>query len=347
METEETIPFPPPLLRHSSAGVPRNSNAQRESRSMTPVPRNDFRNATPLRPRNFAASSAVTSSPARSESLTLAVVNSPHVPSLEQLTEARLARMNDESFLWETPPPSAGQMVLARPAAEASSLVPLSWRGLPLSDEFQQYALRVARGENLAPYRGPVLADGSQQLPWNESDARALRRKTRRGGGILLAVAACLGVAAFVLPNLSPSEPYHPAESQSFELQPKAPAPTPTEQALAAAAAALEPAAQTAPVEPLPALRLPPKPAAPHASAPAVNAAPNTPVVHAAASAAPRRAGPATATATPAPASAATAAAMSAALKKPGETAPHEAKSSAPAQPAPDTTQMLLDRPSF
>ena len=308
---------------------------------MTPVPRS----ATPFRPRNFAASSATTSSPARSESLALAVASAPHVPSLEQLTEARLARMNDESFLWETPPPSGHELVLAKPAADASALVPLSWRGLPLSDEFQQYALRVARGENLAPYRGPVLADGSQQLPWNESDARALRRKTRRGGGILLALAACVGVAAFVLPNLSPSEPYHAAESQSFELQPKAPAPTPTEQALAAAAAALEPAA-TAPVEPLPALRLPPP-------KPAVSVASSAPVVHAAPGAtagAPRRAAPASsasAAATPAPASAATAAAVSAALKKPAETPSHEAKSPAPAQPAPDTTQMLLDRPSF
>jgi len=343
METEETIPFPPPLLRNLAAGANRAPSGQRESRSMTPVPRS----ATPFRPRNFAASSATTSSPARSESLALAVASAPHVPSLEQLTEARLARMNDESFLWETPPPSGHELVLAKPATDASALVPLSWRGLPLSDEFQQYALRVARGENLAPYRGPVLADGSQQLPWNESDARALRRKTRRGGGILLALAACVGVAAFVLPNLSPSEPYHAAESQSFELQPKAPAPTPTEQALAAAAAALEPAA-TAPVEPLPALRLPPP-------KPAANAAPSAPVVHAAPSAAanasaPRRAAPASnasATATPAPASAATAAAVSSALKKPAETATHEAKSPGPTLPAPDTTQMLLDRPSF
>lgn len=312
---------------------------------MTPVPRS----ATPFRPRNIAASSATSSSPTTSEALALAVVRQPHVPSLEQLTEARLARMKDETFLWETPPPTTGQIVLAKPAAEESSLVPLRWRGLPLSEEFQQYALRVARGENLAPYRGPVLADGSQQLPWNESDARALRRKTRRGGGILLALAACLGLAAFVLPNLSPSEPYRTPESESFELQPKPPAPTPTEQALAAAAAALEPAGPTPPAEPLPALRLPPpKPAAPHASAPVANAGPSP----AASAAAPRRAAPAnnaaaTASASPAPASAATASAVSAALKKPAETAAHAPERAAPVAPAPDTTQMLLDRPSF
>ena len=314
---------------------------------MTPVPRS----ATPFRPRNIAASSATSSSPAASGSLALALRSNPHVPSLEQLTEARLARMKDDSFLWETPPPSAHQMVLAKPAVEQSSLVPLRWRGLPLSEEFQQYALRVARGENLAPYRGPVLADGSQQLPWNESDARALRRKTRRGGGLLLALAACLGVAAFVLPNLSPSEPYRVAESQSFELQPKPPVPTPTEQALTAAAAALEPAAPVPPSEPLPALRLPPKPAAPQASATVVNAVPGAAGASTAPSA-PRRAAPpssasATATATPAPAGTATAAAVSAALKKPAETPAHEAKSAEPAEPAPDTTQMLLDRPSF
>lgn len=346
METEETIPFPPPMLRTGSTGAARSMTPAPRSlspapRSMTPAPRS----ATPLRPRNFAASSATTSSPATTPSVALAVVSAPHVPSLEQLTEARLARMKDESFLWETPPPTGNQIVLARPVAEEASLVPLSWRGMPLSQEFQQYALRVARGENLAPYRGPVLADGSEHLPWNESDARALRRKTRRGGGILIALAACLGLAAFVLPNLGTSEPYRPVESQSFELQAKPAAPTPTEQALAAAAAALEPASPTPPAEPLPALRLPPpKPAAAQASAPVVHATPATP-------SAPRRAAPtntasAAAPATPAPASAATAAAVSAALKKPAEAAAHEVKS-APAAPAPDTTQMLLDKPSF
>ncbi|HEU4577208.1 MAG TPA: hypothetical protein VFS67_03065 [Polyangiaceae bacterium] len=320
-------------------------SSQRDSRSLTPVPRS----ATPFRPRNFAASSATSSSPASGEPLALAVVSKPHVPSLEQLTEARLARMKDENFLWETPPPAAHQMVLAQPAAEASALVPLQWRGLPLSEEFQQYALRVARGENLAPYRGPVLADGSEQLPWNERDARALRRKTRRGGGILLALAACLGMAAFVLPNLNQPEPYRVAEVQSFELQPKPPALTPTEQALAAAAAALEPAAPPAAVEPLPALRLPPKPAAARAPAPVANPAPSAPLASAAASA-PRRAPVstvATAPVTPPAASAATAAAVSAALKAPEPTAVHEAKSAAPAEPAADTTEMLLDKPSF
>jgi hypothetical protein len=270
------------------------------------------------------------------------------VPSLEQLTEARLARMNDENFLWETPPPTGNQIVLSKPVTEESSLVPLSWRGMPLSEEFQQYALRVARGENLAPYRGPVLADGSEQLPWNEADARALRRKTRRGGGILLALAACVGLAAFVLPNLSPSEPYRPVESQSFVLQTKPAAPTPTEQALAAAAAALEPASAAPPAEPLPALRSPaPKPAAPHPSAPVGSVVPNAAVPSAGPSA-PRSAAPTNtaSVATHAPASAATAA-VSAALKKPAEAASPEAKSTAPGAATLDTTQMLLEKPSF
>jgi hypothetical protein len=50
---------------------------------------------------------------------------------------------------------------------------------------------------------------------------------------------------------------------------------------------------------------------------------------------------------TPPPASAATAAAVSAALKAPAPTAVHEARSAAPAEPAADTTEMLLEKPSF
>jgi hypothetical protein len=38
---------------------------------------------------------------------------------------------------------------------------------------------------------------------------------------------------------------------------------------------------------------------------------------------------------------------VSAALKKPAEAASHEVKSAAPAAATPDTTQMLLDKPSF
>ncbi|HWO11655.1 MAG TPA: hypothetical protein VNN80_19305 [Polyangiaceae bacterium] len=48
------------------------------------------------------------------------------------------------------------------------SLVParLSWRGIEVTEEFQEYATRVARGEQLAPYRGQVLARPCAEFPW-------------------------------------------------------------------------------------------------------------------------------------------------------------------------------------
>jgi hypothetical protein len=48
------------------------------------------------------------------------------------------------------------------------ALVParLSWRGVEVSDEFQDYAARVARGERLAPYRGIVLSRYTPSFPW-------------------------------------------------------------------------------------------------------------------------------------------------------------------------------------
>jgi hypothetical protein len=42
----------------------------------------------------------------------------------------------------------------------------LRWKGVEVSTEFEQYAARVARGEQLAPYRGAVLATPRGDFPW-------------------------------------------------------------------------------------------------------------------------------------------------------------------------------------
>jgi hypothetical protein len=49
-----------------------------------------------------------------------------------------------------------------------SSALParLQWRGIEVTPEFQAYAARVARGEELAPYRGAVLARSTPEFPW-------------------------------------------------------------------------------------------------------------------------------------------------------------------------------------
>lgn len=43
----------------------------------------------------------------------------------------------------------------------------LSWNGVRVSEELQRYATCVARGQALAPYRGPVLARSQSVFPWN------------------------------------------------------------------------------------------------------------------------------------------------------------------------------------
>lgn len=43
----------------------------------------------------------------------------------------------------------------------------LCWKGIAVTDEFQAYAARVARGEQLAPYRGQVLSRPSREFPWS------------------------------------------------------------------------------------------------------------------------------------------------------------------------------------
>lgn len=40
----------------------------------------------------------------------------------------------------------------------------LKWRGVDASPELQEYAARIASGEKLPPYRGPILADGDLAL---------------------------------------------------------------------------------------------------------------------------------------------------------------------------------------
>jgi hypothetical protein len=62
----------------------------------------------------------------------------------------------------------------------ALALVPsrLVWRGIEVSDEFQEYAARVARGEQLAPYRGAVLSRACPEFPWGTPSTRALTAPT-------------------------------------------------------------------------------------------------------------------------------------------------------------------------
>jgi hypothetical protein len=66
---------------------------------------------------------------------------------------------------------SATEAALARRDAGArASKVPtrLRWKGLDVSDEFRQYAERIARGEELPPFEGRVLAEPNPAFPWGD-----------------------------------------------------------------------------------------------------------------------------------------------------------------------------------
>jgi hypothetical protein len=66
---------------------------------------------------------------------------------------------------------------LALPSRDTSLMRPparLRWKGIEVSDEFQEYAARVARGEQLEPYRGPVLSRPSAEFPWSAAPERLM-----------------------------------------------------------------------------------------------------------------------------------------------------------------------------
>jgi hypothetical protein len=62
-------------------------------------------------------------------------------------------------------PTSMASSVPSRETALAVIPARLSWRGIAVSEDFQEYAIRVASGEQLAPYRGQVLSRETPEFP--------------------------------------------------------------------------------------------------------------------------------------------------------------------------------------
>jgi hypothetical protein len=76
----------------------------------------------------------------------------------------------------------------------------LRWKGLDVSAEFREYADRVARGEDLPPFTGKILAEPDAAFPWDATAQRdAERRALKKQAGLWVAVAAFLGLAVWVL----------------------------------------------------------------------------------------------------------------------------------------------------
>lgn len=85
-------------------------------------------------------------------------------------------------------------------ASDARGKGRLRWKGLDVSDEFRSYAERVARGEDLPPFAGKILAEPDPAFPWDPTaQKRAARRALKQQIGLWLGVAAFLGLSVAVL----------------------------------------------------------------------------------------------------------------------------------------------------
>jgi hypothetical protein len=146
--------------------------------------------------------------------------------ALEQSLDEAMARHAQAAAELEPRPStpaealSSGTLALSAPAQPGcSALVAptrLSWKGMEVSDEFRRYAERVARGEELLPYRGQVLAQHSDAFPWGLGGRREPGRRGPRASrnpvwllalGALLGAALVSGVRAAVVAGSDPHGP--------------------------------------------------------------------------------------------------------------------------------------------
>jgi hypothetical protein len=76
----------------------------------------------------------------------------------------------------------------------------LRWKGLEVSDEFRRYADRVARGEDLPPFQGKILAEPDSAFPWNPVESGGSKRRAfKQQLGLWSGVAVFLGLSVWVL----------------------------------------------------------------------------------------------------------------------------------------------------
>jgi hypothetical protein len=89
----------------------------------------------------------------------------PGVRPVEQMVDAAIERIAREHGLSRI---DTFDTSIATPMTESGRERPtrLNWKGLDVSDEFRAYAERVARGEDLPPFEGRVLAEPNPAFPW-------------------------------------------------------------------------------------------------------------------------------------------------------------------------------------
>jgi hypothetical protein len=192
---------------------------------------------------------------------------------------------------------------LVRGQPPSSNATRLRWKGLDVSDEFREYAERIARGEDLPPFEGRVLAEPNAAFPWGSlsrsetpvlSSAGSVNRPGR-GGQLALWTSAAVVMAllgwsvALKFQAIEPPRALVDVAATAVAVPPVASsaAPSPDPSALASAAVpraseeAVAPAAEA--VTTVPAAIEPPPSSPIAAASPAVPVAPAAPAAAAAA----------------------------------------------------------------
>ena len=125
--------------------------------------------------------------------------------AIDRIAREREASRTGNGDLGDRDPGHA--LALAPKEGAASALVTtkrgsgkLRWKGLEVSDEFRSYAERVARGEDLPPYKGRILAEPDAAFPWEPAARKHAKRQARRLQTVLWGVGAALvGLASWSL----------------------------------------------------------------------------------------------------------------------------------------------------
>ena len=131
----------------------------------------------------------------------------------------------------------------------------LRWKGRTVAPELQEYAARVARGEQLAPYRGPILAQPYDEVPAREhhrtrtpvSQNLPFKQRSPLRGVWLFGVAglimAAIGIGSGIGGPSEDADPFTPVQTHAAltpapQVEPTAVAPpAPAEPSLAPSSA--------------------------------------------------------------------------------------------------------------
>jgi hypothetical protein len=180
-----------------------------------------------------------------------ALTGAPGARPVEQMVDAAIERLAHERELGERESgeqrahEDAGSshgraLVVADDSRGREGRVPtrLRWKGLDVSDEFRNYAERVARGEDLPPFEGPVLAEPNPAFPFGPKplEREAPQERTAGSGrasriALWTSAAAVLGLIGWSLAQrvdadeTSADPSAVPSASPATDIAPLAPSP--------------------------------------------------------------------------------------------------------------------------